>query len=120
ALGTDAKANVLKSKPHRWKRQQAILADNLALLQRLESVRSVVPSASQAVESHSRHRAIAARISRARRPVMARPVGPPPRRKGPRVDKSRMSVLAEEVEVPGASIHFDGMQSKGRRRASLR
>ncbi|CAJ1327660.1 unnamed protein product, partial [Effrenium voratum] len=31
ALGTDAKANVLKSKPHRWKRQQAILADNLAL-----------------------------------------------------------------------------------------
>lgn len=41
-------------------RQQAIFADNLLLLQRLESVRSVVPSAQQAVESHSRHRALAA------------------------------------------------------------
>eukprot|EP00434_Breviolum_minutum_P017265 symbB.v1.2.015241.t1/scaffold1132.1/size136097/12 len=95
ARSDPAGASLLKFKPQRMKRQQAIFADNLALLHRLESVRSVVPSASQAVESHSRHRAIAARLSRSRRPVgMAGPV-PPGKPSGPR-SKRRLQAAQPE------------------------
>lgn len=118
-----AGASVLKFKPQRMKRQQAIFADNLALLHRLESVRSVVPSASQAVESHSRHRALAARLSRSRRPVgMARPF--PPSRPGPRRGPSLQLVRPEQSRMeslPDAQpeVTFSDSSEAGSRRAPL-
>ncbi|CAK9069830.1 unnamed protein product [Durusdinium trenchii] len=127
ARSDPAGASVLKFKPQRMKRQQAIFADNLALLHRLETVRSVVPSASQAVESHSRHRAIAARLSRSRRPVgMARPVPPPGRPSGPRLrrgpgaaepEQSRMAVLPKvPPEVPELpEVTFSEVEAGARR-----
>jgi len=53
----------------RRKKHNAIHADNLSLMRRLESARSVVPSASELAQSHNNQTILSARVSRVRQPV---------------------------------------------------
>lgn len=60
-------AHLLKHKPSKRRQEDAIVAGNMALLHRLESIRPAVPSVSDMQKKHCEERARAARITRFRR-----------------------------------------------------
>eukprot|EP00930_Biecheleria_cincta_P024358 TRINITY_DN17444_c0_g1_i2.p2 TRINITY_DN17444_c0_g1~~TRINITY_DN17444_c0_g1_i2.p2 ORF type:complete len:305 (-),score=57.81 TRINITY_DN17444_c0_g1_i2:2151-3065(-) len=95
-------AELLKHKPSKRRQEDAILAGNLALLHRLESIRPAVPSVSDMQKKYCEERARAARITRFRRNERAaHPLHcasqKPRRLHGPARDLvGRMYVIADE------------------------
>jgi len=87
------------NEPVRRREQLAIDKENAALLRRLETARSIVPSAVQSARSYDQHVARSARMSRFQRPVNAteRPPLPPRRPKGPR---PALTAKPRDYELP--------------------